>query len=232
MASNLEIIERMKDNICILHYSSSNMSEYPVMISSITLLKYNQNTPVTLSIASKSEEEMLSEFFEHIENNPDKIYVGWNLKNITYGTQVLERRYRELLGVEPPTINNVFDLDGILEKKYGKKYVSHEPNGKLHNLLKLNDISDKGFLSGKTEAAFYKKKEFRKIEMSNSCKVMGINDILKLMFDNKLNTNATIIWKTSYKIDNSPFLKVLGYIFAVMGFIFGFVGLILTIFLL
>ena len=73
MASSLELIKRRKNNIYILHYSSSNISEHPVKISSITLSKYNQDTPVTFSIASKSENEMLSEFFEHIKNNPDKI---------------------------------------------------------------------------------------------------------------------------------------------------------------
>lgn len=228
MASSLELIKRRKNNIYILHYSSSNISEHPVKISSITLSKYNQDTPVTFSIASKSENEMLSEFFEHIKNNPDKIYVGWNLKNITYGTQVLERRYRELLGKEPPIINNVFDLDGIIEKKYGRKYVGHEPQGKLYNLLELNNISCLDFLSGKTEADLYEKKDFRKIEMSNSRKVMGINIILKLMFDNKLKTNASIIWKASYKIDNSPLLKVLGYFLAIMGFLSGMAGLILN----
>ena len=228
MTSNLELLERMKNNIYILHYSSSNMREHPVKISSITLSKYNQNSPVTFSIASKSENEMLYEFFEHIKNNLDKIYVGWNLKDITYGTQVLERRYRELLGEEPPIINNVFDLDGILEKKYGKKYVGHEPQGKLYNLLELNKISCMDFLSGKTEADLYEKKDFRKIEMSNSRKVMGINLILKLMFDNNLKTNTSIIWKASYKIDNSPFLKVVGYFFAIMGFLSGMAGLILN----
>ena len=94
MTSTIEILEQNKNNIYILHYSSSNMRKLPVKISSITLSKYNQDTPVTFSIASKSEKEVLSDFFEHIKNNPDKIYVGWNLKNITYGTQVLERRYR------------------------------------------------------------------------------------------------------------------------------------------
>ena len=167
---------------------------------------------------------MLSEFFEHINNNPDEIYVGWNLKNISYGTQVLERRYKELLGKEPPIIKNVFDLDGIIEEKYGKKYVEHDPQGKLYNLLRLNDISCKDFLSGKDEAEFYEKKDFRKIEMSNSRKVMGIKKILELLFYNKLKTKISIIWKASYTIDNSPFLKVLGYFFAVMGFLFGVIA--------
>ena len=228
MTSNLEILKRMKTQICILHYSSSNMKEHPVKISSITLSKYDEDAPVTFSITSKTEEEMLSEFFKYIENIPDKIYVGWNLKSIIYGTQVLERRYMELLGEKPPIIKNVFDLDGIIEKKYGKKYISHKPYGKLYNLLSQNKVSLIDFLPGKTEAELYEKNKFRKIEMSNSCKVMGIKKILELMFDNNLKTNASIIWKISYKIDDSPFLKVLGYFFAVIGFIFGVIGLILN----
>ena len=228
MTSNLEILKRMKTQIYILHYSSSNIKEHPVKISSITLSKYDEDAPVTFSITSKTEEEMLSEFFKYIENIPDKIYVGWNLKSIIYGTQVLERRYMELLGEKPPIIKNVFDLDGIIEKKYGKKYISHKPYGKLYNLLSQNKVSLIDFLPGKTEAELYEKNKFRKIEMSNSCKVMGIKKILELMFDNNLKTNASIIWKISYKIDNSPFLKVLGYFFAVIGFIFGVIGLILN----
>ncbi len=206
------------------------MKKHPVKISAITLSEYNKDESTTYSIASKTENEILSDFFGYVQSHPDKIYVGWNLKDISYGTQVLERRYQELVGKEPPEIKNVFDLDGIIEERYGKKYIDDEPHGKLYNLLNLNNISCMSFLQGKVEAELYDKNEFRKIEMSNSCKVMGIKKILELMFDNKLKTNASLLWKVNYKIDNSQFLKFMMFFFAIMGFIFSLVGLILTLF--
>lgn len=230
MSSNLETLKRIKNKICFLHYSSSDMKKHPVKISAITLSEYGHDEAITYSRASKTEEEILSAFFKYIEDNPDKIYVGWNLKNISYGTQVLERRYKELLGKEPPIIKNVFDLDGIIEERYGKKYIGHEPQGKLYNLLSLNNVSCIYFLQGKTEAELYEKNDFREIEMSNSCKVLGIKKILELIFDNKLKTNASLLWKINYKIDNSQFLKFLGFFFAVAGFFISFFGLILTLY--
>lgn len=229
MSTNLETLRRIKNKICILHYSSSSLKEHPVKISAITLAEFNSNKSITYSIESKPEEELLSDFFGYVQSHPDKVYVGWNLKDISYGTQVLERRYRDLNRKEPPAIKNVFDLDGIIEEKYGKKYVDHEPQGKLYNLLILNNISCISFLPGKVEAELYEKNEFRKVEMSNSCKVMGIKKILELLFDNKLKTNASFLWKVNYKIDNSPILKFTMFFLAVMGFIFSLIGLIIDI---
>lgn len=230
MSSNLETLRRAKNKICILHYSSSYMKKHPVKISAITLLDYDNDESRTYSLTSKTEKEILSDFFDYVQNHPNKIYVGWNLKDISYGTQVLERRYKELEGKEPPIIKNVFDLDGIIEERYGKEYVDHEPQGKLYNLLNLNNISCISFLSGKVEAEFYEKNEFRKIEMSNSCKVAGIKKLLELLFDNKLETNATLLWKVTYKIDNSPFLKFMVFCCSVMGFVISLAGLALTLY--
>lgn len=219
MNPSLEFLKRNKHTICVLHYSSSYITKHPVKISSITFSEYGSNEMITYSMASKTEKEILCDFFEYIQNNKDKIYVGWNLKDITYGTQVLERRYKELVGEEPPKIRNVFDLDGIIEERYGKEYIEHEPQGKLLNLLNLNNISCNSFLEGKVEAELYEKNEFREIEMSNSCKVRGIKRILELVFDNKLKTNINFLWKAAYKIDNSPFLKCIISLITIISFI-------------
>ena len=55
MTSNLENLKAIKNKICILHYSSSNIEDYPVKISSITLSKYDQADSMTYSIVSKTK---------------------------------------------------------------------------------------------------------------------------------------------------------------------------------
>ncbi|MGA9188301.1 MAG: 3'-5' exonuclease [Methanosarcina sp.] len=92
----------VKDKMCIIHYACSDFSKIPIKISVITLLEFKTQKFYTFSILESNEKEMLEEFYEYIRNHTDNIFVGWNLKNDTYGLQVIERRYKQVIGSEVP----------------------------------------------------------------------------------------------------------------------------------
>jgi DNA polymerase elongation subunit (family B) len=211
---------KVKDKICILHYACSDFSKIPIKISVITLLEFKTKKFYTFSILESNEKEMLEEFYEYIRTHNDNVFVGWNLKNDTYGLQVIERRYKQVTGSEVPIrLEHVFDLDSIFQKKYGSCYVSHGIFGKMYSLFALNGVNLEYFIEGKREAELFDKEEIRKIEMSNICKVQGINNVLELSFANKLKIENGLKYKVQYFIDNSLSIKIIMIVAALLGVI-------------
>lgn len=220
-------VSKFKDKICILHYACSDFSKIPIKISVITLLEFKTKKFYTFSILKSSEEEMLKEFYLYIRDHTDNVFVGWNLKNDTYGLQVIERRYKQVIGSEVPIrLEHVFDLDSIFQEKYGSEYVSHGTFGKMYSLFSLNSVNLEYFIEGKREAELFDKEEIRKIEMSNICKVQGINNVLELFFANKLKIENGLKYKIQDFIDNNLLLKIIIVFITLLGGI----GFILTVY--
>lgn len=219
MSNELDKLKSVKNNICLLHYACSDFSINPIEISTITILEYTLKKAHTFSIIDSNEKEMLVKFFEYINKHPEWVFVGWNLKNITYGVQVIERRYKQLLNEEPPfKINSVFDLDSIIQDKYDTS-VSHGIYGKMHKLFEMNSINLTYFLDGKTEAELYVKGEIRKVEMSNVSKVQGMKKIMDLLFENNLKVEFNKINKIYHFIKTNPLIGILIFVITIIGFI-------------
>ena len=211
MSNKLDDLESIKNKICLLHYACSDFSIDPIKISTITIFEYTLKKAHTFSIIDSTEKEMLVKFFEYIKNYPEWVFVGWNLKSITYGVQVIERRYKQLLNEEIPfEIKPVFDLDSIIQEKYGTS-VSHGMYGKMQKLFEMNSINLTYFLDGKTEAELYDKNEIRKVEMSNDSKVQGMKKILDLLFEDnlKVEVESGKINKIYHKIELDRFRKLI-----------------------
>ena len=77
---------------------------------------------------------MLDEFFDFIKSRHGFTFVHWNMRDINYGFQAIEHRYR-VLGGDPFIIDDArkFDLAGALVAIYGINYIGHKPSGRLHN---------------------------------------------------------------------------------------------------
>ena len=207
MSTDLKSLKQMERKICILHYACSTIKETPVKISSIALIEYHNNKSHIFSQVEHDEKDLLEQFYNFMTNHPDYALVGWNLKNIIFGVEVINRRYKQVMGMDAPTLSNkVYDLDEIFQNTHGHSYVSHGTLGKMHNLFVLNDINVEQFLYGGTEAELFEQRAMRKIELSNVCKADGIKNVVKLSFKNKLkignkkNSIIRFINSTSFKL--------------------------------
>ena len=187
MSTDLKALKQMERKICILHYACSNFQKTPVEISSIALIEYNDKKAHVFSRVDFSEMDMLVKFYDFISDHPNYVFVGCNLKDITYGVEVIDRRYKQIMGEDAPCeYGKVFDIDGIFQNAHGHSYISHGEFGKMHSLFVLNDINANHFINGKMEAELFERGDLRKIELSNVCKADGIKNVIKLSFENKL----------------------------------------------
>lgn len=224
------LLKSARNRIVVVHYACSDFYKVPIEISCIVAKEFVTGKTMSFSRTDGiSEKELSSKFYAYVQRNSEKIYVGWNLKDTTYGFPVLERRYRELFGKEPPKIRQIIDLDGAIKEKHGRFYVNHGAHGKLHSLMVLNGLSTPGFRSGKEEIELHERKNFREIEISTNCKVSGIANILGLFIDSKLKTQIGVpmtIWGKfkagAKKIVESTTVKIIlliSAILAIMSFV-------------
>ena len=80
------------------------------------------------------------------------------MRNVTFGFEHLEHRYRVLTGKEPPSIlvEVRINLNDVLKARYGSDFV---PDPKILALMELNGGKVQGFLSGKEESEAFKAKD-------------------------------------------------------------------------
>lgn len=78
------------------------------------------------------EGQMLKEFYAFVEKHLNHKWLHWNMRDVNYGFQAIEHRYKVLKG-KPQKISetNLFDLSRILVDIYGPKYSSHPRLEKL-----------------------------------------------------------------------------------------------------
>lgn len=88
-----------------------------------------------------------------------------------------------------PALLTLHKIDGNYDKleKYDTNYCDHP---RLANLIKLNNISDRDFLSGKSEAEAFLKKEYVKLHQSTLRKVLILSIIVDKLGNGNLKTYA------------------------------------------
>ena len=104
------------------------------------------------------EKSLLQRFYTFLRERRKKYWIHWNMRNLTYGFEHLEHRYRLLCKTEPPSvpIEVRLDLNDILIERYGSDYASPP---RMKNLMLLNGGLDIRFLEGAQEAEAFLKKE-------------------------------------------------------------------------
>jgi hypothetical protein len=139
---------------------------------------------------------MLDEFFDFVHTHQNYTWLHWNMRDINYGFQAIEHRYR-VLGGNPTIIddNKKYDLARELIAIYGVTYAGHP---RLESVMKLNYITARDFLNGAEEAAAFEAKEFVRLHQSTLRKVDVLANIAGRAADNSLQTNAT--WREQYGI--------------------------------
>ncbi|WP_101774625.1 hypothetical protein [Pasteurella oralis] len=158
------------------------------------------------------EKDVLDSYFNFIRMNPKAHYIHWNMRDINYGFQALEHRYR-VLGGEPFVMsdNRKFDLARVLVSLYGRNYASHKYekdgvtyNGRMMVLAAMNNVAIKDAMNGEDEANAFKNKGYKALHMSTLRKL----DMLANFFDrahaNTLINNGTFREKYGFHYSIIP----------------------------
>lgn len=207
----LREIDDRRDTAVVIHYSCESFFERPdgatPRVTSIAVRNLASGQTESFSIHKVAElkkislvqisshydqleKEMLDEFGEFLQRNIHCTWVHWNMRDINYGFQAIEHRHKVLGGTPPTRLpeERKFDLARALIAIYGVGYAGHP---RLENVMKINKITDSGFLVGKDEAVAFDSGEFVKLHQSTLRKVDILANLFGRTLDGSLKTNAT-----------------------------------------
>lgn len=136
------------------------------------------------------EKEMLDEFFVFVNNHQSHNWIHINMRNINYGFEAINHRYR-VLGGNPTTINDnlKIDLARLFIDIYGKQYAEHPRFEYIYN---LNKITMTDFLNGDEEAKAFENHNYVALHQSTLRKIDNMHNVLSLSNDNDLKTKSKL----------------------------------------
>ena len=225
----LEKIDKLFDSaedVLVIHYSCESFYEIkdgrtPRVTSiairnlesgqteSFSIHKIAEQTQTKFEDIDKSydvlEKEMLDECFEFLHLNQSKTWVHWNMRDVNYGFQAIEHRYKAL-GGQPTSLpeNKKFDFSRGLIAIYGIQYIPHP---RLENLIKKNHASHRAFLNGKEEAKAFEAKEYVRLHQSTLRKVDIFANLLERTANDDLETDAK--WHQIYGIHPNVIIELI-----------------------
>ena len=204
-----EIFQK-RQNALLIHYSCESFVENTKgshKITSIAVRNLHSGQTHSFSIFQFAEEmkvksinenfeliekKLLESFFAFVKEHKNHIWIHWNMRDINYGFVALEHRLKALgaPGEQPEIIPDAakYDLARLLFERYGKFF---SPHPRLINLIKLNDISDRNFLSGDEEAEAFKSGDYLKLHQSTLRKVDIFENILTRVEEKDLKVAAS-----------------------------------------
>lgn len=111
------------------------------------------------------------------------------MRDSNYGFAALEHRF-QVHGGQPAEIPDVCrrDLSRLLLELYGVNYIGHP---RLESLVRKNDITDRDFLNGESEAKAFIDGRYVDLHRSTLRKVDIISDIANRAADGTLKTDAS-----------------------------------------
>jgi hypothetical protein len=138
------------------------------------------------------ERELLDRFYKFVRDRREKFWIHWNMKNIVFGFEHLEQRYRTLHRQEPPAIpvEVRISLNEVLRDRYGSDYAK---NPRMLSLMLLNGERDTRFLDGKEESEAFKRAEFIRMHSSTISKVEFFGYIIQRMNSGRLKVDTNRI---------------------------------------
>jgi hypothetical protein len=145
---------------------------------------------------NRLEKIMLDGFFGFLNEHPDCRFVHWNMRDDHFGFSALEHRHRALGGV-PFVVRDgqKVDLSRLLWTLYGDNYASHTSKsgrpGRIFSLVEMNNIGDKGALSGDDEPKAFESGDHLKMQQSTLRKLEIFSCIFELVHRKKLKTEAS-----------------------------------------
>jgi hypothetical protein len=241
-------IRRHPGRFYIIHYSSQSLFDaegedgaLSPRITSIVVRHYETGQTVSfathtvaeyLGIAwddvearyDEIERELLTQFYDFARDRRERFWVHWNMRNLTFGFEHLEHRYRVLTKKEPPSIpvEVRINLNDALKDRYGYDYA---PDPRMSSLMDLNGGRVQGFLSGPEESEAFKAKDFIRMNASTIAKVAFFSHVISVALRGKLKTAGSGFLNFLDKLLESRKSRVIAGLAAIVGLIVGVVQL-------
>lgn len=220
----LKKVKAHPERFYIIHYSSQSLYDDGVAgdglsprITSIAVMHLSTRQTVTFAIHAVAEElkipreevenrydeiesAILERFYKFIRDRREKHWIHWNMRNVVFGFEHLEHRYRALTGEEPPhvPVEVRVNLNDVLKSKFG----NFAPDPRMLNLMLQNGERDPRFLAGGEEAEAFKNKEFIRMHSSTIAKVEFFRHVIVKTLDGKLKTaESTFIYRIDRLLD-------------------------------
>lgn len=201
-------VKRNPENFYLVHYSCQSLNDdnegLSPRITSIGVTHYATGQTVSFSTHAiaeemrisredvlgnfdRVEEKLLRDFYGFVRDRRDKFWVHWNMRNLTYGFEHVEHRYRILGGSDAAVIpvERRINLNDMLANKYGSDYASHP---KMKNLMELNGGTHRQFLTGEEELQAFRNNEFIRMHNSTLCKLGFFSSAIDKALTGKLKT--------------------------------------------
>ena len=233
IADSRQFIKSVKsdpENFFLIHYSCQNLNDeneaLSPRITSIAINHYVTGQSVSYSTHSIAEElriprdeviqrfdevefELLNQFQKFIRDRRDKYWVHWNMRNLTFGFEHLEHRYRALGGRDACVIavERRLNLNDLIADRYGADYAQHP---KMLRLMEQNGGRHRDFLDGKEEAAAFANKEFMRMHSSTLSKIGFFSSSMRKLVNGKLKTASKGYGVAVDKIFESRTAKTVG----------------------
>lgn len=245
-----EEMNKRRDMVLVIHYSCESFYDIKdgrtPRVTSIAVRQFASGQTHSFSIHKSAElkgvptadiaarydeleKDMLAEFFGFLKTKPDHSFVHWNMRDINYGFQAIEHRFKVLKG-KPVSVadDKKFDLARELVAMFGVKYAPHGTAGRMHSLMEMNHITAKDALNGKGEAEAFENQEFVKLHQSTLRKVDVIANLLDRTLDGSIKTKAT--W---FDLHGFHPIAIVEWVtehwgYAVLGFVALLLGLVVT----
>ncbi len=179
-------VKRRPENFYLIHYSCQSLYDdneaLSPRVTSIAITHYATEQTISFSTHAVAEElrigrdgvlerfdeierELLRAFYAFVRDRRDKYWVHWNMRNLTFGFEHLEHRYRTLGGMDAAVIpvERRLNLNDLLSDRFGSKYAPHP---KMKSLMELNGGIHRHFLNGEEEVQAFRNNEFIRMHLS------------------------------------------------------------------
>lgn len=223
-------IKKNPENFYIIHYSCQSLNDdnegLSPRITSIGITHFATEQTVSFSTHAiaeemaivrehvqmefdKVEEKLLRDFYSFVRDRRDKFWVHWNMRNLTYGFEHLEHRYRVLGGADASVIpvERRINLNDMLTIRYGADYAAHP---KMRNLMELNGGVHRNFLTGSEELQAFKNNEFIRMHNSTLCKLGFFHSAIRKVLAGRLKTASRGFGVLLDRIFESRIAKFIG----------------------
>lgn len=225
------------ENFYLIHYSCQSLYDdnegLSPRITSIAITHYASEQTVSFSTHAVAEElgiqredvrarfdevelQLITQFYAFVRDRRDKFWVHWNMRNLTYGFEHIEHRYRSL-GARDASVIPVerrINLNDMIARRYGSDYAAHP---KLASLMELNGGTHRHFLTGEEEVQAFQNNEFIRMHNSTLSKVGFFSSALNKMVKGKLKTASRGIGVALDRLFESRHAKAVGLIGTAIG---------------
>ena len=223
-------LKRNPENFYIIHYSCQSLFDdneaLSPRITSIAITHFATEQTVSFSTHSIAEElhiareqvrekfddverKLLQDFYLFVRDRRDKNWVHWNMRNLSFGFEHLEHRYRVLGGLDASVIpvERRLNLNDLLSDRYGGRYAPHP---KMKSLMEMNGGVHRHFLSGIEEVQAFENNEFIRMHNSTLAKVGFFYHIIRQLLKGKLKTASRGLGVAIDRLFESRIAKIVG----------------------